>query len=82
MSEEKAPPGWYAYGDSGEERYWDGEAWTEQRRESALAVASEPSAPPSDPPAGWYPDSENPGGQRYLGWPALDRGPDNSSSRS
>jgi Protein of unknown function (DUF2510) len=71
MNEEKAPPGWYPYGDGGEEGYWDGDAWTEQRRESTVAVAPEPTPPPSGPPAGWYPDAENPGGQRYWdgqGW--------------
>jgi hypothetical protein len=49
LSEEKAPPGWYAYGDSGEERYWDGEAWAEQRREPSVAVATESEATASDP---------------------------------
>ena len=68
LNEQKAPPDWYPYGDSGEEAFWDGEAWTEQRRETTVAVATENEAatpPPSGPPTGWYADAQNPGGQRY-----------------
>jgi hypothetical protein len=71
VTDEKAPPGWYD-SQHGGQRYWDGEHWTDQRRESAVALATEEAAttdetatPAASPPASWYPDAENPGGQRY-----------------
>lgn len=41
------PAGWYPESD-GWERFWDGQAWTEDRR----AVGSGPGAPPDDPAGG------------------------------
>ena len=40
-----APPGWYSSGNPGEERWWDGQAWTSNSRPASpgLAGASQPS---------------------------------------
>lgn len=37
----QAPAGWYPV-DGGQERYWDGSAWTDQQRPAAAATSSEP----------------------------------------
>jgi hypothetical protein len=77
MPEQKAPAGWYDY-DGGEQRFWDGERWTEERRASPVTspaaeedamegqtesvVKSTPQS--AMPPPGWYEDPDG-SGQRW-----------------
>jgi hypothetical protein len=71
----ESEPGWYPNPDgSDDERYWDGNNWTPQRRDPVKAVESsrQPVVRPihSEPPD-WYPDPDGSGGERYWdgdGW--------------
>jgi uncharacterized RDD family membrane protein YckC len=53
------PAGWYPDPEqAGAQRYWEGQAWTDQRRPIPAPI-------PPTIPAGWYPDPEQAEGQRY-----------------
>jgi hypothetical protein len=45
-----AEAGWYDDPAAGDQRYWDGDAWTDQRREVSPSPSPSPSPPPSPPP--------------------------------
>ena len=74
MTDRQPRPGWYPGPDGppGLEQYWDGSAWTEQRRISIKVPAAPPTAAPEQtisttdwPPAGWYSDPWRPEAERY-----------------
>ena len=56
--EPTAAPGWYPY-EEGRERYWDGESWLGDTRETAQP------APEASPRPGWYEDPHDSTTQRY-----------------
>lgn len=56
---ESIAPGWYPH-DEGTERYWDGERWVGEARDTLAAPAPEVSPPP-----GWHPDPDDPSSYRY-----------------
>lgn len=58
-----APAGWFPAGVEGQERYWDGTAWTDQVRPVGGTVAPTPA---QSIPAAWYPDTNAPGTERYY----------------